>query len=149
MTDVFGDLKQWGDVINQMDELRLAARLDQHQVGLARILRYRYNWQLREAALRAALHLKAPSKEVLEALLTIVADDLCDMETRLLACHAVRHALNRYRQSDAASGFSTDVAQFAAEMLHTPQPPVLRAAIEQWSVTECAQALASDGSPEK
>lgn len=49
--DVFGDLRAWGRVLGQIAELRKAKKLDEHQEGLTRILRYPSNWRLREEVL--------------------------------------------------------------------------------------------------
>ena len=40
MSDVFGSLLDWGHVMEQIVDLKNAGKLDEHQDGLSRILRY-------------------------------------------------------------------------------------------------------------
>ncbi|MEN6535404.1 MAG: hypothetical protein ABFD89_17195 [Bryobacteraceae bacterium] len=136
MPDIFGDLREWGAVLIQIKRLRLSEHLDEHQEGLIRILRYRYNWQLRQAALRAVADLRNPSKDLFEVLLAIVTDEHSDLDTRLLACDAVRRVVALSQAQGGIDHFEPAAAQRAAEFLRVPQPPVLREAVEQWSVTE-------------
>lgn len=134
MFDIFGDLREWGQVLKQIEQLRLAGQLDAHREGLTRVLRYRYNWQLRQAALRAVPDLRRPSKDLVDVLLGIVTDEHCDLETRLLACDAVRHSIRRHCGQEGSGGFESEAFQCAGEILRVPQPPVLREAVGLWLV---------------
>ncbi len=134
MADIFGDLREWGQVLKQIEQLRLAGQLDGHQEGLTRALRYRYNWQLRQAALRAVPDLKRPSKDLFDVLLGIVMDECCDLETRLIACDAVRRSIRSHCDQEGIDGFESEAFQCAGEILRVRQPPVLREAVERWLV---------------
>lgn len=110
--------------------MKESGRLDENQRGLARLLRYRFNWQVRQSALRAVRQLKRPSKEIFGVLLSIVADENCELETRLLACEAVRHILDSgYVQGDAERAAA---ARCAGKLLRVPQPPLLEDAVGSW-----------------
>lgn len=145
MPDIFGDLRNWGQILKQIELLRLAGQLDEHDEGLTRILRYRYNWQLRQAAIRAVPELRNLSKDLFVVLLGIVTDEYCDFETRLLACNAVRDSIRRHHQREPGE-LQAHAAECADGILGTPQPPVLRKAVEQWltvkheSVEQAAEA---------
>jgi hypothetical protein len=130
MPDIFGDLREWGRVLKQIEQLRLAGRLDEHQEGLTRVLRYRYNWQTRQAALRVACDLWRPSKDLVDVLLGIVTDENCDLETRLLACDAVRHSIRQLWRQEEQDQLEAKALERVAAFLSVPQPPVLRAALE-------------------
>lgn len=132
MSDIFGDLREWGQVLKQIEQLGLAGHLDEHQEGLTRVLRYRYNWQLRQAALRAVRDLRKPSKDLLGVLLDIVADEYCDLETRVLACETVLNLIRSHREQERTDDFESDVFERAGELLRAPQPPVIRAAVKRW-----------------
>lgn len=134
MLDIFGDLREWGQVLRQIEQLRLTGHLDEHQEGLTRVLRYRYNWQLRQAALRAVPDLRKPSKDLVHVLLGIVTDEYCDLETRLLACDAVRQSIRKHSDQEGTDSFESEAFQRADEILRVPQPPVLREAVERWLV---------------
>lgn len=134
MPDIFGDLREWGRVLDQLARVTSAGRLDQHEEGLTRLLRYRYNWQIRQAAIHAVPKLDRPSKEVIDVLIRIVTDEFCDLETRILACDAVRESIHRRRLLSDSSEFEAEAARQASEILRTPQPPALRKAVEQWLI---------------
>ena len=59
--DVFGNLKDWGAVLDKLEDLSRAGALGEHQGALIRILRYNDNWRLREAALDALPMVQEPS----------------------------------------------------------------------------------------
>ena len=142
MSDIFGDLREWGRVLDQIEQLRLAGRLDEHQEGLTRVLRYRYNERLREAALRVVPEIREPSKDLLDVLLQIVSDEYCALETRLLACEAVRHVISRIRALGLADP-DEPAAQLAGEILRVPQPAALREAVKRWRIPMCEPASQS------
>jgi hypothetical protein len=127
MADNFGDLREWGRVLKEIELLGLAGQLDEHEEGLTRVLRYPYNWQLRQAALKAVSLLKRPSKDLFNVLIGIVKDDYGEMETRLLACNAVRDLIRK-----ETGDLGSEAARRANEILRVPQPPVLRKAVERW-----------------
>lgn len=132
MLDPFGDLRAWSRVLEQLEELKETGRLDENQRGLARLLRYRFNWQVRQSALRAVPELKRPSKEIFGVLLSIVADEYCELETRLLACEAVRHMLDSGHVQGEAERAAA--ARCSGKLLRVPQPPLLEDAVSSWSV---------------
>lgn len=134
MSDIFGDLREWGQVLKQIEQLRLAGQLDEHQQGLIRVLRYRCNWQLRQVSLRAAPDLSRPSDELFGLLLEIVSDEDCGLETRLLACDAVRHLLHKQSGREDARALESRAFEHAGRILEVSQPPVLREAVERWLV---------------
>lgn len=43
-SDIFGNLTDWGRVIEMLDRLKELKKLDRNQDGLTRVLRYRDNW---------------------------------------------------------------------------------------------------------
>lgn len=149
MTDVFSDLREWGTILTQLDQLRLAGRLDQHQKGLARLLRYRFNWQLRHAVLRLVPELREPSEEILTVLCQIVTDERGELETRLLACYAVECCIRRQQRRGGASAFEEQAFAEARRILSSPQSPALREAVEKWlqlnPVEDVAQVAAFAG----
>lgn len=38
--DIFGDLREWGVVLERLNDLKQSQKLDDYQEGLTRILRY-------------------------------------------------------------------------------------------------------------
>jgi nucleotide-binding universal stress UspA family protein len=129
--DVFGDLRDWGRVIEQVRRMRDDGSLDDHCPGLARLLRYPSNWRIRESALRAAAELERPSDEVLRAAVRILEDDEIDFKTRVLAGTAVCHALSRSPGTISETAKS-EAMKCIADLLSMPQPPALQRSARAW-----------------
>jgi hypothetical protein len=129
--DVFGDLRDWGRVIEQVRRMRDDGSLDDHCPGLARLVRYPSNWRIRESALRAAAELEKPSDEVLRAAVRVLEDDEIDFKTRVLAGTAVCQALSRDTGTISAA-VRSDAMKCIANLLSTPQPPALQRSARAW-----------------
>ncbi len=130
--DVFGDLQDWGRVLDRIGKLREDGTLDDHQSGLARVARYPSNWQLRKAALRAIAELKRPGDEIARVAVQILLDDDGDLETRILAGNALRGALNNSGGATISGCARSEVAQSIRTLLEKPQPPMLRTSARRW-----------------
>ena len=137
MPDIFSNLRDWRSILDQMEGLRRAGRLEEHQPGLVRILRYRFHWQLHHAVLEAVAELRSPSEELLMAICDIIPGDTAELRTRLLACDAVECLLRRLRNLRSRHS-GTDGLRGRACDSEASQPPVLRQAIERWLELEPA-----------
>jgi hypothetical protein len=129
--DMFGDLQDWGRVLDQVQKMRADGALDEHQQGLARIARYPFNWQLRQAGLRAIAELKRPCDEVIQVSVQIMMDEKNDLETRILAGHAVSGVL-RIGNGTLSERTRSEAANSIRDLLAQPQPPVLHAFARGW-----------------
>lgn len=130
-TDVFGNLREWGEVLTRLAALTDSGLLDEHQAGLARILRYRGNWQLTERALAAALQVRqANDLLVAEVLHTLVSPDV-HVDARLLAAKAMAHLLPRRPRQEASAFDGERAKQTMRDLLRSPTSPVLQAAIRE------------------
>ena len=132
MPDIFGDLREWGAILHKIDRLTEAGELDEHQNGLVRLLRYRFNWQLRHKAIDAVAKLRTPSPEVMEALLRIAGDEYSELGTRVMACGAVECALRNRTKASWSAETMESIQTFCDGFLGCPQPPTLRQAVERW-----------------
>ncbi len=124
--DVFDDLQEWGQVLDQVQKMRADGALDDHQQGLARLVRYPSNWQLRQAGLRAIAELKRPCDEVIQVAIQVTVDERNDLETRMLAGHAVSAVL-RNGNGTITEHARSEAAQSIRDLLSQPQPPLLHA----------------------
>jgi hypothetical protein len=126
--DRFGNLMEWGRVLEEIDRLRISRELDEHQEGLVRVLRYRANWRLREAALKAATEMDAPGETLLSAALEIMVDESLYHEVRVLAAEALASGLARAQEQKRHD--LDDLKQRAVEHIHellnSTQAPVVR-----------------------
>lgn len=132
MPDIFSDLREGKAILNQIEKLKRAGRLDDHQTGLVRILRYHFNWKLHHAVLEAVAELRNPSESLMLAICHIIADGNCELGTRLLACDAVECLLRRLRNLGEPDILERLAFGEARAILSIPQPPVLRQAVERW-----------------
>ncbi|MCE5309287.1 MAG: hypothetical protein LLG20_16725 [Acidobacteriales bacterium] len=130
--DIFGDLQSWVRVLDQMERLASEGALDQHQRGLARVLRYPFNWRLRQAALRNAGLLKEPSEEVIEVVLRILRNEHGDIENRILAGNALASMMSNGAAASMSDEVRCRIVQGVEGILDAAEPPVLHDAAERW-----------------
>lgn len=130
--DPFGNLLEWGAVLDQLDELRQKGGLADCQAGLIRILRFKGNWRLRETVLKLIPKIENPETRLCEAVLAIIMDDNIYYEARILASEALQQLLAhcRSRQTDRAILSLVPVADQLNLLMKTPQPPIFFNAVE-------------------
>jgi len=140
--DVFGNLREWGHVPEQLERLTKAGALDDHQEGLIRLLRYRDNWRLREMALEAVPHLRSPDDRMISEVLGVVLDNGLYCEVRMLAARSLSALLTGNAAHYRREGRTVlcGVIQKIRMLLGSPQPPVMHTALR-----ECLAAIDGDG----
>jgi len=128
--DLFGSLRDWGPVLELVDDLADNGQLAKCQPGLIRILRYKGNWRLREEVLKRVGEIKTPSSELVFQVLSILADDNIYYDVRILASEALIQWLRNVRV-----GFNGEIkisVQKAAERLRAiPQPVIFDNALKK------------------
>jgi len=87
--DTFGNLDDWGKVLETIEDLKKTKKLDEHQTGLARILRYGENWRLLETVLEYAKEIVEPSGEFLKAICNVMDSSNIYLDARVLAVDAL------------------------------------------------------------
>jgi len=129
--DGFGDLREWDRALRRIETLSEAGLLDHHQETLGWILRYRKNWRLLEAVLRAAGQLRAPSTGFIAAVLGVAEDENTYPDARVLALRALEQLLPRFRGgSKPDKGLLDSYMTGKIEtLLGIQHPPRLREAI--------------------
>ena len=127
--DVFGDLSQQNGVLARLREIAFHDSLDEHQVGLARILRFKQNPNLIDAALEFSNNIERASEILIaEALNVLVSQDL-PIHTRALAARVLGHLICHY-PAEAVSDF--DVERVIESMVHVlwrAQAPMVKQAL--------------------
>lgn len=131
--DDFGNLEEWGRVLTQLEQVRQDRRLDEHQHGLVRLLRYPDNWRLREAALEFARDVRQPTEPLVTAVLQILTNEDLYYEVRVLAAEALAALLPAARTG--RDGRNRELEQRALEQMHAlldaTHPPVLHQAVQR------------------
>ena len=97
--DPFGNLTDWGQVLETLDKLADSGRLAECQPGLIRILRFKGNWRLREELLKRVGEIKTPSRELADQVLSILADDNVYYDARIIAGDALVSTVEKMGQS--------------------------------------------------
>jgi Lhr-like helicase len=131
-SDIFGNLMDWGLVLDKLNDLKKSEKLHKHQAGLIRILRYRNNWRLRETVLKYITYLNEPSDEMLTQVLNIMIDKSVYLDARILAADALANLI-RKRKDARENDRTIDkvVIEKMETLLDSPQPPFLNEAIRK------------------
>ena len=128
--DPFGNLRDWGPVLELLDELGNSGKLAECQRGLVRILRYKGNWRLREEVLKRIGEISSPSNELVGQALNIFADDNIYYDARILASNALIQLLNS-NQGSLHKEFIPEIRKVLDKLSKLPQPPIYDDAIKQ------------------
>ena len=129
--DVFGDLSEWGVALHKLEELKKAKALDEHQHGMARVLRYRENPRLTWAVLGAAKEVSRATDALIAEVLAILVSRNSIIPHRVLAAEALGHLIPR--RIAGSQGVKLDVEfviQTMASILKSPEPPVVALAVD-------------------
>ncbi len=144
MKDSLGNFQEWERVLEQLKKIEKNGDLHRYQPDLIRMLKYKGNWRLREAALEAIKQLKHPATLLVSEILNIIMDDNLYYEARVMACNTLNKLINHYNNN--SNGYRTlarlGVAKHLTALNAVPQPPMLSSA-----VTKCLNNMAGfDGS---
>ncbi len=145
-SEMFGNLRDWGEALQNLNELKKAGRLDEHQPGLVRILRYKYNWRLREAVLGCLAQVSHPSLELVNEVCRLASDEETYHEVRILAAHALPCLMRNFddTQGHEAAQLRDSVARKMEVLLRSPQPPVIHEAVHRSYQAITGDAQGSD-----
>ena len=128
--DPFGNLKDWGPVLELICKLADDGNLHECQPGLIRILRYRDNWKLREEALSRIGKINSPDDALVCQVLNISADENLYYEVRILACATMMEFLkNSANTFDTA--IKTEIVKTLENLLRSQQPPIFEPALKK------------------
>ena len=128
--DPFGNLRDWGPVLELLDELANSGKLAECQRGLVRILRYKGNWRLREEVLKRIGGISSPSNELVGQALTIFADDNIYYDARILASDALIQLLKNSPGS-LHQEVIPEIRKVIEKLSKLPQPPFYDNAIKR------------------
>ena len=133
-SDIFGNLMEWGDVLEKLDGLRNSKTLDEHQVGLVRILRYPRNWRLREAALEVLGEINKPSHELVKETLNIALNEEVYLDARKMAVDALADLMIKDRRIRSKKEITarSRVLEKMESLMGDTQSPLLRERIERF-----------------
>jgi len=131
--DTFGNLLDWGQVLESLENLKRGKKLDDHQAGLARILRYGQNWRLLEAVLEHGKEVVAPSGEFLKAICDVMNNRGIYVDARVLAVQTLETLVPRMTGDRKGDGgvSRNSVIQAMKALQKSVEPPKFQEAIAQ------------------
>jgi hypothetical protein len=129
----FGNLRDWGSVLEKLEHIKAAGVLDEHQQELSRVLRYRENWRLTERVLECMQEVERPFDELIEAVCRIMCDEDAYIDIRILAADALGDLVLKRRMNTGEGPCfgGVPVTQVMKGFLDCPQVPVFRAAVSR------------------
>jgi len=127
--DPFGNLNDWGPVLHLLEELAENGHLEKCQPGLIRILRYKGNWRLREEVLKRIGRVQSASDELINQIITILADDNIYYNARILAGDALVDLLKN-SQTSFNDEIKMGIQKVLENLKNTPQPPFFDKALK-------------------
>ncbi len=128
--DPFGNLMDWGPVMDTLEDLVNNGDLTQCQPGLVRILRYKGNWRLREEVLKRIGEIQTPSDELVEQVIAILDDDNLYYDVRIIAGTSLVQLLTK-TQIDSNGYILKNAKKIIEKLKSTPQPPFFAKAIDR------------------
>ena len=128
--DPFGNLTDWGVVLDLFDELADNGKLEECQPGLIRILRYKGNWRLREDVLKRVGEIQNPSDQLICQILSILDDDNTYYDVRILASDTLIQMLKNV-QNGFDDGINLSVRKVTERLRTTPHPPIFDNALKK------------------
>ena len=128
--DPFGNLMDWGTVLDIFEELADSGKMVECQPGLIRILRFKGNWRLREEVLKRVGEIQAPSEDLFRQVLSILADDNIYYDARVIAGDALSSMLKNIHAASYEE-LATAVKKLTEKLMQTPQPPFFGEAVER------------------
>ncbi len=132
---LFGNLTDWGSVMEKLQKLSDDRELDQYQDELIRLLRFDQNWRLREAAVEAVPLVENPNLDLARELLLLILRKDLYYDVRILAADSLgelaeRIINNRAVDKDILKQFVTEIKTTLESLLASPEPPKFHEALQ-------------------
>jgi hypothetical protein len=132
-TNGFGDLREWGTVLDKIEKLRDTKSLDACQDELVRVLSFRENWRLTERVLEYAGAISQPKDELIGAICKIMCDDDACIDNRILAAAALGELMPKALKDTSNKNHSNNahVVDVIQKLLDVPQAPIFHTALSK------------------
>ena len=83
--NIFGNLKDWGIVLEKLEAISKNGKLNNYQEDLIRLLRFNNNWRLREAAIESLAAVEVPGSGLFREVFSLVMRNDLYYDVRILA----------------------------------------------------------------
>lgn len=126
---LFGNLNDWGIVLERLEKLSQTHELDQYQDELIRLLRFDQNWRLREAAIESLPFIKNPGLNLAREVAALIKRKDLYYDVRILATDGLEKLAttivgNKAFDKDILRKFIQGIVKDMDELLASPEPPI-------------------------
>lgn len=128
--DPFGNLRDWGPVLELICKLSDENKLRECQPGLTRVLRYRDNWRLREEVLNRIGTISKPDNTLVLQVLDIISDENLYYEVRVLACETMLEFLKN-DDDTFENQIKKEIRQAVENLLSSQHPPIFEQTLKK------------------
>ena len=133
---IFDNLRDWGIVLEKLEELSKTKDLGNHQEELIRLLRFNDNWRLREAAIESLHSIQAPSFELIREVFRLVMREDLYYDVRILATDGLEKLFTNLLQEEKVDVENTiplasEIIDSMERSLAFPQPPIFYNALQK------------------
>jgi hypothetical protein len=142
---IFGNLTDWGIVLDKLKELSESKELDNHQDELIRLLRFDQNWRLREAAIESLPRIENPSLDLAREVFSIIKRKDLYYDVRILATESLGKLIaiivNKSAfDQDILKQFVMEIIKNMDTLLASPEPPKFHDALQN-SMNQIKEAI--------
>lgn len=132
---VFGNLNDWGLVLEQLEKLAESRELGNYQDELIRLLRFDQNWRLREAAIESLPFVANPGLDIAREVTALITRKDLYYDVRILATQGLEKLVptivkNRAFDNDILKQFIRKIVAEMDDLLASPEPPKFHDALE-------------------
>jgi len=132
---VFGNLNDWGLVLEQLEQLSESRELGNYQDELIRLLRFDQNWRLREAAIESLPFVENPTLDIAREVTSLIKRKDLYYDVRILATEGLERLAptiveNKAFDKDILKQFIQKIVAEMDDLLASPEPPKFHDALE-------------------
>ena len=132
---VFGNLDDWGLVLEQLKKMSESRELGNYQDELIRLLRFDQNWRLREAAIESLPFVANPGLDIAREVTSLITRKDLYYDVRILATQGLEKLVptiveNKAFDNDILKQFIQKIVAEMDDLLASPEPPKFHDALE-------------------
>jgi len=132
---IFGNLTDWGMVLDKLKKLSDSRELGNYQDELIRLLRFDQNWRLREAAIESLPLVENPSLNLAREVISLIKRKDLYYDVRILATDGLENLAttivnNKGFDKDILKQFVLSIIQDLEALLASPEPPTFHDALQ-------------------
>jgi len=132
---VFGNLTDWGIVLDKLKQLSDSRELGNYQDELIGLLRFDQNWRLREAAIESLPLVENPGLNLAREVFSIIKRKDLYYDVRILATDSLEKLTttivnNKDFDKDILKQFVLSILSDLETLLASPEPPIFHDALQ-------------------